>query len=95
MPRGKMYTKDFRDEAVRLSQTSGKKVAEVARELGVNPQTLHEWRRQAISKRQLPVPEGESLEQKVKRLEMELRLVTEERDIIKKAIAYFAQPPRK
>lgn len=89
------HTQEFKDEAVRLSQTSGRSVAQVARELGINENTLHNWRRTAISERRLPVPQTETAEQKIKRLEMELKLVTEERDIIKKAIAYFAQPPRK
>ena len=95
MARGKTHTDEFKAEAVRLSQTGGKSVAQVARDLGISVNTLHVWRRDAISERRLPVPDGETPEQKIKRLEMELKLITEERDIIKKAIAYFAQPPKK
>jgi transposase len=95
MPRGKRYTKEFKNDAVRMSQTSGKSVAQVARDLGIDVNSLHIWRRAAISERRLPVPDNELPEQTIKRLETELKLVTEERDIIKKAIAYFAQPPKK
>lgn len=91
----KPRTREFKDEAVRLSQTSGKSVAHVAKDLGVSVNSLHTWRRNAISERRLPVPDNEPPEQTIKRLEMELKLVTEERDIIKKCVAYFAQPPRK
>ena len=91
----KVYTKEFKDEAVRLSQTSGKRVAQVAKDLGISENTLLVWRRDTISERRLPVADNETPEQTIKRLEMELKLVTEERDIIKKAIAYFAQRPKK
>jgi transposase len=95
MSKGKTYTKEFREEAVRLTVTSGKSVAQVAKDLGVPLNTLHSWRAQARGEQRLPVSENETPEQKIKRLERELRMVTEERDIIKKAIAYFAQPPKK
>lgn len=89
------YTQEFRDEAVRLTVSSGKTVAQVARDLGVSEPTLHEWRRHARYAHRLPVPENESVEQQIKRLQKELELVQQERDILKKAIAYFAQPPKK
>lgn len=95
MGRGKPFSQEFKERAVRLSVTSGKSVAQVARELDVSQHTLHVWRRDAISERRMPVPDNESDQQKIKRLETELKLITEERDIIKKAIAYFAQPPKK
>lgn len=89
------YTKEFKDEAVRLTVNSGKSVRQVAKDLGVSLNTLHSWRAQARGERRLPIADNETPEQKIKRLERELRMVTEERDIIKKAIAYFAQPPKK
>ena len=89
------YTQEFRDEAVRLTVTSGKSVAQVARDLGIKVATLHQWRRHAQYAHRMPVPEHETPEQQIKRLQKELDLVRQERDIIKKAIAYFAQPPQK
>ena len=95
MAKGKPYTKEFKEQAVRLTVDSGKSVARVARDLGISVNSLHDWRRQARAERRLPVSETETPEQKITRLERELALVTEERDIIKKAVAYFAQPPTK
>lgn len=95
MARGKSYPKEFKENAVRLSVTSGKSIAQVAKDLGISQHTLHVWRRDAISERRFPVADNETDQQKIKRLEQELKLITEERDIIKKAIAYFAHPPKK
>lgn len=89
------YTQEFRDEAVRLTVTSGKSVAQVARDLDIKVATLHEWRRHARYDHRLPVPDHETPEQQVKRLQKEVDLLKQERDILKKAMAYFAQPPQK
>jgi transposase len=88
------YTQEFRDEAVRLTVTSGKSVAQVARDLGIKVATLHEWRRHARYDHRLPVPDNETPEQQLKRLQKEAELLKQERDILKKAMAYFAQPPQ-
>lgn len=91
----KRYTQEFRDEAVRLTVTGGKSVAQVARDLGISVPTLHDWRRQARYDHRMPVPETETPEQQLKRLQKENELLRQERDILKKAIAYFAHPPTK
>lgn len=95
MSKGHPFSKEFRDEAVRLSVTSGKSVAQVARELGISANTLYTWRQEARYDHALPVAERETPEQEAARLRKELELVKQERDILKKAIAYFAQPPSK
>lgn len=95
MSKGQTFSQEFRDEAVRLSVTSGKSVAQVARELGIAANTLYHWRRDAQYAHALPVAEHESADQEAARLRKELELVKQERDILKKAIAYFAQPPTK
>jgi transposase len=89
------YSKEFKTEAIRLSVESGKAVSEVARELGIDSGLLYSWRQQARRQHQLPVSDQETPEQEVKRLRRELDLVKQERDILKKAMAYFAQPPKK
>jgi transposase len=93
--KGKTFSQEFRDEAVRLTVTGGKSIAQVARELGVAANTLYHWRREAHYAHAVPVAEQESTEQEAARLRKELELVKQERDILKKAIAYFAQPPTK
>lgn len=91
----KQYTKEFRDEAIRPTVTSGKSVAQVARDLGISAPTLHDWRRQARYDHRMPIRDNETPEQQLKRLQKENELLRQERDILKKAIAYFAQPPTK
>jgi transposase len=42
----KVYTKEFKQEAVRLAQSSGKPIAQVARELGISDTSIHQWRKE-------------------------------------------------
>lgn len=42
----KTYTREFKEEAVRLVQTSGKPIAHVARELGISDASIHQWRKE-------------------------------------------------
>ena len=70
-------------------------IAETARELGVNGNTLHTW----IKKYSRPNEEGsgrtdEHLYEELKRLKKENGRLREERDLLKKAAAYFAQDPQ-
>jgi transposase len=82
---------EFGREAVALLKSSGKSVPQLAIELGVSPQSLRNW------SRQLDVDEGRSSgltsdeREELRRLRRELRTVTEEREILKKAAAFFAK----
>ncbi len=93
----KAYSEDFRREAVRL--TEARPVTQVARELGIHPETLRGWRRGARAR-------GESeqgarvtsaagtvpaLEEENRRLRRENERLREEREILKKATAFFAK----
>jgi transposase len=42
----KTYTQEFKREAVRLAQTSGKSIAQIARELGISDSSIHQWRKE-------------------------------------------------
>jgi transposase len=87
---GKRYTDEFKIEAVRQVTDRGFKVAEVAERLGVTTHSLYGW----IRKFGKPdVVQRAELDQsaEIRRLKAELRRVTEERDILKKAAAYFAK----
>ena len=88
------FDKEFKLSAVRLVLESEKSVESIASELGVSSNTLFNWKRKYLedSKNAFPgkgnlKPEDEEL-RKVKK---ELLRVTMERDILKKAIAYFAK----
>ena len=92
MPRGRPpYSPEFRAEAVRLIREGSRKPNELSRELGCAEETLRQWLRQADldkGRRQdgLTTDEREEL----RRLRREVRVLQQEREILKKAAAFFA-----
>ena len=89
------FTDEFMAGAVRLVLDEGKRIAAVARELDLTPSSLANWVRHAQADRTkgrtgLTTAEREE----VTRLRRELRIVQEERDILKKAAAFFARQSR-
>lgn len=86
------YSEEFRDESVRLVLESEKTVAEVARDLGVSVWTLLGWiqKRREADRASLP-RRPETLEEEVRRLRRENAVLRQEREILKKAAAYFAK----
>jgi len=91
---GKRYPEEFKIEAVKQVTERGYKVREVAQRLGVTDKSLHDWikrygdqssQHQTISAQQ----------EELRRLKAELRRVTEERDILKEAAAYFASESKR
>ena len=95
MPKIPPYSLEFRREAVRLLRTSGRSVPQLASELGCSPQSLRNWARQ------IDVDDGKAAglttveREELRRLRRELRVVTEEREILKKAAAFFASEDRR
>ena len=93
----KSYNETFRREAVRLSEERGRNATEVARELGIHPGQIYNWRTQfnKLSKRQFTVAEGtnyaKSESDEVRRLKKRIVDLEQERDFLKKATAYFAK----
>jgi transposase len=86
----KRYTEEFKVEAVKQITDRGHSVADVAGRLGVSIHSLYAWRRQRdkpTATRQADTDQAAEL----RRVKSELRRVTEERDILKKAAAYFAK----
>ena len=93
----KQYPKEFKLEAVKLVQEQGLSQTQAAANLGISQSLLGRWVRQFRSNGQESFPGNGKLlpsDEKVKLLEKELRRVTQERDILKKAIAYFAEVPK-
>ena len=84
------YPEEFRIETVKQILEHGHSVADVSRRLGVRTHSLYKWiRLQQISAAQRL--EQASQSEEMRRLKAELKRVTEERDILKTAAAYFAR----
>ncbi len=81
------FTDEFKRDAVAQITERGYPVAEVSKRLGVSPHSLYAW------KKKFSKPSGGDGDQEaeIRRLKKELARVTEERDILKKATAYFAK----
>ena len=91
------YTKEFKIEAVRLSEEGDIPMFDVARELGVHPNTLYKWRREYLADGEKAFPGHGKLkagDDEVRQLRRELARVREERDILKKALAFFSRESR-
>ena len=95
MPKGRTYTPEFKEQAVKRVVDNSLPIAQVARELGINDTTLGFWvkdYRKKIAARPLPadMPDQErvrELERRNRELEMELAF-------LKKAVGYFAREQR-
>ena len=92
----KTYTKAFKIEAVRLLGLGEKPASQLAQELGIRRNQLYKWRDQIEGKGEAGAFRGPgrrpaSEESEIARLKRELERVREERDILKKAAAYFAK----
>ena len=90
----KTYTAEFKREAVRLAQTSGKPIAQVARELGISDTSLHQWRRELAEHGPEAFPGSghqTAQEEEIRRLKRELDRVQKERDILKKTLGIFTR----
>lgn len=94
------YSEEFRKQAVALSDQPGKTATEVAESLGIHVNQIYNWRNQLkkLSKRQMQILDGvdytkEELDE-IRRLKTENTKLREERDFLKKAVAYFADPKK-
>ncbi len=88
----RVYTPEFKDEAVRQVEERGYSVREVSERLGISSASLYNWVK-AVRPGKEEKRSGELLETKRENLSLraELRRTQEERDILKKAAAYFAR----
>ena len=87
---GVRYTDEFKVEAVKQVTDHGHPVADVARRLGISVHSLYSWKRRFGNSPEARKAEGDQAAE-LRRVKTELRRVTEERDILKKAAAYFAK----
>jgi|AntRauTorcE11898_2_1112593.scaffolds.fasta_scaffold13211_2 transposase len=101
--RNSQYTREFRDSTIQLALNSEKSILQIAKDLDVNPKTIYNWVREHKKANNIPIPPlgkssitntstvKETQNDEVKRLRAENKLLKQERDILKKATAYFAK----
>jgi transposase len=93
--RRRTYSAEFKMEALRLLETSGKSATQIERDLGIGDGCLSHWRKklEADGSQAFPghgrVPADQ---EELVRLRRELEIVRQERDILKKAVAIFSRP---
>jgi transposase len=93
MRKRRVFTPEFRAEAVRLALESDRPASAIARELGIRPDQLRHWK-QELTQAPPVVPGGETSDQELRRIRRELEVVRQERDFLKKAAAFFAKGSR-
>jgi transposase len=93
MSKGKRYTEEFKVEALKQITERGYSVLEVAERLGISTKSLYHWRSQLGGNKTVVARKVSDDSVRIAKLEAELKRVTEERDILKKAARYFASQP--
>ena len=92
--RYRMYSDEFKRNALELAETSDKSDAQIERDLGMSAGLLSQWRkRYKVSEESngLELNEVEQLKAELKRLKRENEVLTQERDILKKAVTIFSK----
>jgi transposase len=94
MTERKVYTQEFKSEAVRLAKERGN-IAQTARDLGISDNTLQGWKLQMERTPQNPFPgNGNPRDEEMAKLQRELARVKEENEILKKAVGIFTSRPK-
>lgn len=90
------FSPEFKSEAVRLAMQAGVAISSVARDLGINDSVLRRWIRDVAlpSRSRSGGADTSELAKEVARLRKENARLKMERDIIKKALGYFAKDPQ-
>ena len=90
----KVYDRQFKIDAVSLVTKGGRKVREVAQELGIDVNTLYHWKKELLTEGEEAFPGKGNLtvqEEEIRRLRRELKQAQEDREILKKALGYFSR----
>ena len=94
MAKRRLYTDEFKREAVKLVTEQGYTQAEAARSLGIHANLLRNWRKKFAAELEGTQTMSETEQQELQRLREEVRRLRMERDILKKATAFFASENR-
>lgn len=91
----RQFTEEFKLEAVRLANQPGVSKASIASDLGINSNMLSRWTREQSGKVVKATEQREAISaEEYERMRRELAKVRTERDILKKALGYFAADPK-
>lgn len=88
------YDKEFKVSAIKMVLEGGMSVSRVSRDLGISQNSLHKWKKAYLEDESQAFPGKGKMkpeEEELRKLKKELSTVTMERDILKKAIAFFAK----
>lgn len=88
------YDKEFKLSAVKMITEGGMSLMQVSRDLGVNENSLHKWKKDYLSDQQNAFPGKGHLkpeQDELRKKDREIARLTMERDILKKALGYFAK----
>lgn len=91
------FDAQFKHDALRMMQESNRKITDIAKGLGVRPELLYRWKSEFATDPEHAFPgKGNSKpeQDQVRHLEQELARVRQERDILKKALAFFSRDER-
>jgi len=91
----KSYTREFKLEALRLQETSGKSASQIERDLGIGKGNLWRWKRKLTKDGEHAFPGHGRLapeQERIRQLEREIEILRQQRDILKKAVAIFSHP---
>ena len=91
----KQYSREFKLEALHLWETSGKSAAQIERDLGIGKGNLYRWKRKLLRDGEYAFPGHGRLtpeQEQIRKLEREVEILRQERDILKKAVAIFSHP---
>ena len=89
------YTKEFKQQSVKLFETSGKSKTQIARDLGISDSALSKWCKEfgELGEEAFPGKGHQaSLEEENRKLRRENEILRQEREILKKVVSIFAQP---
>ena len=89
----RQYSREFKVQAVNMITEQGLSVSEVARDLGVHPSVIQNWKKKLATEGNQAFPGNGRLtgeQERIRALEQEVRKLRMERDILKKATAFFA-----
>jgi transposase len=89
------YTREFKQQAVQLFQTSGKTKTQIARDLGISDSALNKWCKEFSEQGEEAFPgkgHQTTIEEENRRLRRENEILKQEREILKKAMSIFTQP---